>query len=175
MTSEADDLRAQARPKNTRKDASTTSSPNAADRFWELLANADELLRLSRWAATASATCAPSAWDGFTVFLDAALPHDQAIEIRLARAIRVADDTISKLRTRALSPASVPAEPLSRLGRAMRLDWSDFDTLVCRDLDWFANASPMSVLRGRGRDTASVTQELHAAWERAAEDEPTGL
>lgn len=175
MKREADDLRAGARPENTRKDERTMNSNNTADRFWELLANTDELLRLPRWAATASAARAPSAWDGFALFLDAVLPHDQAIEVRLARAIRVADDTISKLRTRALSPASVPAEPLSLLGRALRLEWSDFDTLVCRDLDWFANASPMSVLRGRGRDTTSVTKALHAAWKRAAEDEPTSF
>jgi hypothetical protein len=177
MTSEADDPRAGTRP-TVRPDGrpeSRDTGPAPSGAFAEILKNADELLRLARLTAAALATRQLGSWDGFSALLNSALPPDPAVDIRLARAVRLADDTVTKLRQRAVSPASVAPEPLSRLAQAMRLDWPVFDALIRRDLAWFSDGSALGVLRGVGLNANDVSESLRAAWQRASEDAATGL
>lgn len=178
MTREAKDPRAAARPvapDHSASECARGESEEPTSRFLELLKNADELLRLPRWMKAATAGRAAAAWDGLSVLLNAALPPDEQVEIRLSRALHVTDDTISKLRARQLSPATVPPDSLSRLGRAMHLDWQEFDTLVRRDLEWFWASSAQSVLRSTPLDPSGLSHTLRTAWDHAADDEATGL
>ena len=58
---------------------------------------------------------------------------------------------------------------------SMKLDWNSFDTLVRRDLEWFATASPMSVLRSTAPNADALAQTLRTAWDYVAADEATDL
>ena len=181
MSINADDPRATARPQVSvrpraqRQAVTPTHGERSTLSFRELLKNADELLRLPRWTAAATSERAPSTWDGFSLLLDASVPRDPGVDTRLARALGLADNIVAQLRARALSPVSVAPEPLSRLGRAMQLDWTTFETLVCRDVAWFDTAAGRTSTSDVRMDATSFARTLRTAWDLVLEDEATSL
>jgi len=144
-------------------------------RLERLLTDLDELLRLRRRLTTDAVAGGAGKYAGFSTFIDAVLPTDGEAEGRIARAIRMHESALRQFRRRELDPANVPPDSLTTLGRCAALDWSTFDALVARDLTWFAEESPLAMLRDNTADPAEVRRSLRVAWERDALDDPTRL
>jgi hypothetical protein len=146
----------------------------AFPRLEQLLSDFDELLRL-RLRTTRQPAGLPKTYAGFSMFVDAFLPSDAGAESRIARALRLDDEALRLLRRREIDLAELPADALATLGRCASLDWITFDTLVASDLTWFAEESPLAMLRDNTSDPVEVRRALRAAWERDALDEPGAL
>ena len=139
-------------------------------KFERMLADADELMRL-RIRRGRDSNVRESTAGGLAAFLDAVLPKEAAAEERLARALHMDEDILRQLRRREIDPADVAPDALAILGRLAALDWVTFDTMVQRDLHWFATESPLAMLRDNTADPAEVRRALRAAWERDALDD----
>lgn len=146
-----------------------------ADAVQRLLTDMDEVLRLQRRAEARVDAGTAERCAGLSVLLDETLPHDAAVEARLARALRLEDGVVRQFRRREIDPSELPAEPLAALGRALTLDWQTFDLLVSRDLTWFAEESPLAMLRETTTDPQRVRTALREAWDRDALDDPQAL
>ncbi|WP_309670071.1 hypothetical protein [Gemmatimonas sp.] len=148
-------------------------------RLGAMLTDLDEVLRLQRRAAEFSSATAVERNLGaghggaaLTTLLDAMLPDDPNAELRLARALQLDVEMLRQFRRRELGPAEMPADPLATLGRALALNSEAFDQLVMEDLRWFAEESPLAMLRDNTADPSEVRRVLRAAWERDALDAP---
>lgn len=156
--------------------ASDRRGPGAhADAVQRLLTDMDEVLRLQRRAEAHVDAHTAERCAGLSVLLDESLPHDAAAEARLARALHLNDDVLRQFRRREIDPSDLPAEPLAAIGRALTLDWQTFDLLVSRDLTWFAEESPLAMLRETTADPQQVRAALREAWDRDALDDPEAL
>jgi len=143
-----------------------------------MLTDLDELLRLRRRTkdgANAASGAAARRFSGFSTFIDAVLPKSEDAERRIARAIRLDEETLRQFRRREVGPADLPADSLATLGRSASLEWATFDALVTRDLTWFVEESPLAMLRENSADPAEVRRLLRAAWERDALDDAGAL
>lgn len=145
--------------------------------FSRTLSDLAEVLRLQARATELfrGVALALGARASLTTVLDAILPHDEAVESRLARALQLDIEAVCQLRRRELGPADLPAEPLATLGRALVPDVATFDQLVAEDLRWFAEESPLAMLRENTADPAEVRYALRSAWAREALDVADGL
>ncbi len=148
-------------------------------RLGAMLTDLDEVLRLQRRAAEFTSADASGRGLGaghgtaaLTTLLDAMLPDDPNAELRLARALQLDVETLRQFRRRELGPAEMPTDPLATLGRALAPNVEAFDQLVMEDLRWFAEESPLAMLRDNTADPAQVRRMLRAAWERDALDAP---
>lgn len=143
--------------------------------FEQMLSDLDELLRLRRAMAAAQLGREAARYNGFSLFIDAVLPRDVEAEMRIARAVRIHEEALHQLRQRELGPADVPPESLAMLGRCTSLDWTTFDLLVSRDLKWFAEESPLAMLRDNTANPADVRESLRSAWQRDELDDASAV
>jgi hypothetical protein len=151
----------------------TSDEKPAYPQFEQLLTDLDELLRLK--AQTTGQGAGVGNYGSFSTFLNAVLPSDAAAENRIARALRLDEETLRQLRRREIDPAELPPDVMATLGRCASLDWATFDALVARDLTWFAEESPLSMLRDNTADPMAVRRALREAWDRDALDDPGTL
>ena len=155
---------------NRKSDGSESAYP----RLELLLTDLDELLRLNRRTSGGQDVRAAS-YSGFSTFINAVLPTDAEAEARIARALHLDEEVIRQFRRREVDPAGLSPESLATLGRCASLDWVTFDALVMRDLTWFAEESPLGMLRDNTADPEEVRRALRVAWDRDALDDPAGL
>jgi hypothetical protein len=147
-----------------------------------MLTDLDEVLRLQQRAAETAnaATVKGEVGTGhvraaLTTRLDGLLAKDASAEVRLARALHVDVEALRQFRRRELGPAEMPPEALAILGRALAPDVDAFDRLIQEDLRWFAEESPLAMLRDNTADPTEVRRALRAAWERDALDAPDSV
>ena len=142
--------------------------------FQDLRRDADEVLRLRNRLPTLLGDRAILSFDGFGDLLDHVLPQDQDAVLRIARALRLSEDALYRLRASQVDPAAVPAPPLALLARTMGLDWETFAALLERDRARFAPEQELLQAR-RGGSAPSFLHACQAAWDREAMDDASGL
>ena len=114
-------------------------------------------------------------FDGLGHFLDEVLPDEPERVERIAVAIHMAPDTLSRLRASRLDPLTVPPEPLVLLGYVLGLGQEQLEGLVVQDHARFAPFSGGVVERGSPDAVTDGLRSLRECWIRAAEDEATDL
>lgn len=139
-------------------------------RFELRLSDLDELLRVKKRADALGLVA--STFNGLAAFIDAVLPQEDDAEKRVARAINVDYEALHQFRRREVNPSEMSPASLATLGRVAQLEWLTFDALLLRDLAWFAEESPLAMLRDNTADPAGVRGALREAWLRDVLDDP---
>ena len=144
----------------------------ALDTFQHMRQDADELLRAARRAAEIFRARPVTSFARLSDLIDEVLPANHMAELRIARAIDMAPETLARLRARQLDPAGAPelGLALASLGRVFGLSREDFLKLASADHAGFQPAGGVTRSTAAPEDTPMA--RLRAAWERVDLDDP---
>lgn len=120
----------------------------------------------------------PTAFDGLGDFLDNVLPTDDEQVEQIGRALRILPGQLTNLRHSELDPGTLPIDGFVEFARCVGLDKQSLIVLIERDHGRYKRAQEEAFARGEPRlprDNADISARVHAAWERAEEDDPTDL
>lgn len=142
------------------------------DTFQQMRQDADELLRAARRAAEIFRDRPATSFARLSDLIDEVLLADQTAEVRIARAVDMAPEALTRLRARQLDPAGAPelGLALASLGRMLGLSQEEFLQLASADHVRFQFAG---VLRSTPAPEDDPMAGLRAAWERVYLDDPS--
>jgi hypothetical protein len=116
-----------------------------------------------------------ASFDGLGHFLDEVLPDDPQRLGRIAVAIHMSAETLSRLRASRLDPLSLEPGPLALLWCALGLQGEQFEGLVLQDHHRFLPQSRGMAVRGESEETSMALNRLRTCLTRTAEDRGTDL
>jgi len=151
---------------------------NPFDLFERLRRDVDRVHALRQQVSDLLSNRRPTAFDGLGDFLDNVLPADEEQVEQIGRALRILPGQLTSLRHSELDPITLPVDGFIEFARCVGLDKQSLIVLIERDHGRYSRAQEEAFARGTppaAGDSADVAARVHAAWERAEEDDPENL
>lgn len=146
--------------------------------FDRLRRDVDSVHALREQVSTLLSTRRPTAFDGLGDFLDNVLPANEEQVEQIGRALRILPGQLTSLRHSELDPNTLPVDGFIEFARCVGLDKESLIVLIERDHGRYSRAQAEAFARGTpslAGGKAEIAARVHAAWERAEEDDPTDL